>query len=190
MVHLPVSGNTRLMQESELIQSILNGHTADFTQLVKTYETAVFRMVMGFVHQKEDAEDITQEVFVKVYQSLDSFEGRSSFSTWLYRIAIHVSLSALQKRKRRKFWSMAAELLQLPSGNKDPEQELTEKSEKGLLRKAIDTLPEKQRMAFILSRYEELPQKEVALIMDISEGAVEQLLLRARENLKKKLQHP
>lgn len=172
------------MQETALIQSILNGHTADFTQLVKSYETAVFRIVMGFVHQKEDAEDITQEVFVKAFQSLDRFAGRSSFSTWLYRIAIHTSLNELKKRKRKKLWSLATEMLQFPSGNKDPEQEMTGKSEQEQIRKAIDTLPEKQRMAFILSRYEELPQREVAQIMEISEGAVEQLLLRARDNLK------
>ena len=85
---------------------------------------------------------------------------------------------------------MALEMLQFPSGNKDPEQELTGKSEQELIRKAIDTLPDKQRMAFILSRYEELPQREVAQIMELSEGAVEQLLIRARDNLKKNLQHP
>lgn len=71
-----------------------------------------------------------------------------------------------------------------PSSNKDPEQTLAEKTEQDEIRKAIDRIPEKQRMAFILSRYEELPQKEVAQIMEISEGAVEQLLLRARDNLK------
>lgn len=85
---------------------------------------------------------------------------------------------------------MALDLLLLPSGNKDPEQELSGKSEQELIRKAIDTLPDKQRMAFILSRYEELPQREVAQIMELSEGAVEQLLIRARDNLKKKLQYP
>jgi RNA polymerase sigma-70 factor (ECF subfamily) len=81
-------------------------------------------------------------------------------------------------------------MFQFPSSNKDPEQELTGKSEQELIRKAIDTLPAKQRMAFILSRYEELPQREVAQIMELSEGAVEQLLIRARDNLKKNLQHP
>ena len=178
------------MEEAARIQSILAGHTAEFTHLVKAYETSVFRIVMGFVHQKEDAEDITQEVFVKAFQSLDRFAGRSSFSTWLYRIAIHTSLNELKRRKRRTLWSMAADMLQLPSTNKNPEQALAEKAEQDEIRKAIDRLPEKQRMAFILSRYEELPQRDVALIMEISEGAVEQLLLRARDNLKKTLQRP
>ena len=178
------------MEEAESIKSILAGHTAEFTHLVKAYETSVFRIVMGFVHQKEDAEDITQEVFVKAFQSLDRFAGRSSFSTWLYRIAIHTSLNELKRRKRRTLWSMAADMLQLPSTNKNPEQALAEKTEQDEIRKAIDRLPEKQRMAFILSRYEELPQRDVALIMEISEGAVEQLLLRARDNLKKTLQRP
>ena len=178
------------MQEREIIRSILSGHTTDFTLLVKAHEAAVFRIVMGFVHQKEDAEDITQEVFVKAFQSLDRFAGRSSFSTWLYRIAVHTSLNELKKRKRRTLWNLAAEMLQLPSANKDPEEALTEKTENDQVRNAIDQLPEKQRLAFILSRYEELPQHEVALIMDISEGAVEQLLIRSRDNLKKKLKRP
>jgi RNA polymerase sigma-70 factor (ECF subfamily) len=178
------------MEEAARIQSILAGHTAEFTHLVKAYEASVFRIVMGFVHQKEDAEDITQEVFVKAFQSLDRFAGRSSFSTWLFRIAIHTSLNELKRRKRRTIWSMASELLQLPSSSKDPEQAFAEKTEQDQIRRAIDRLPEKQRMAFILSRYEELPQREVAQIMEISEGAVEQLLLRARDNLKKTLLHP
>ncbi len=178
------------MQETVLIQSILAGHTDGFAQLVKTYEAAVFRIVMGFVHQKEDAEDITQEVFIRAFQSLAGFAGHSSFSTWLYRIAIHTSLNELKRRKRRRLWSLAAEMLQLPSGNKDPVQELSAKTEQDQIRKAIDRLPGKQRMAFILSRYEELPQREVAQVMEISEGAVEQLLLRARENLKKYIQRP
>jgi RNA polymerase sigma-70 factor (ECF subfamily) len=178
------------MQETLLIRSILAGHTADYTQLVKKYEAAVFRIVMGFVHQKEDAEDITQEVFIKAYQSLAGFAGQSSFSTWLYRIAIHTSLNALQKKKRRNIWDRVTDLLQLPSAARNPEQLLQDKSEQEKIRVAIDTLPEKQRMAFILSKYEELTQREVARIMEISDGAVEQLLIRARENLRKKLTTP
>jgi RNA polymerase sigma-70 factor (ECF subfamily) len=145
---------------------------------------------MGFVHQKEDAEDITQEVFIKAYQSLAGFAGQSSFSTWLYRIAIHTSLNALQKKKRRNIWDRVTDLLQLPSAARNPEQLLQDKSEQEKIRVAIDTLPEKQRMAFILSKYEELTQREIARIMEISDGAVEQLLIRARENLRKKLTTP
>ena len=178
------------MQETILIQSILAGHTADFTQLVIKYEAAVFRIVMGFVHQKEDAEDITQEIFIKAYQSLGGFAGQSSFSTWLYRIAIHTSLNAIQKKKRRNIWDRVTDLLQLPSANRNPEQLLQDKSEQEKIRIAIDSLPEKQRMAFILSKYEELAQREIARIMEISDGAVEQLLIRAKENLRKKLTPP
>ena len=178
------------MQETILIQSILAGHTADFTQLVIKYEAAVFRIVMGFVHQKEDAEDITQEVFIKAYQLLGCFSGQSSFYTWLYRIAIHTSLNAIQKKKRRNIWDRVTDLLQLPSANRNPEQLLQDKSEQEKIRIAIDSLPEKQRMAFILSKYEELAQREIARIMEISDGAVEQLLIRAKENLRKKLTPP
>ena len=81
------------MHESELIQSILDGNQQDFKLLIKKYETNVFRAAIGFLHNKQDAEEITQDVFVKVYQSLSSFKGKAAFSTWLYRITVNTSLN-------------------------------------------------------------------------------------------------
>ncbi|MBI3139030.1 MAG: RNA polymerase sigma factor [Sphingobacteriales bacterium] len=177
------------MQDSELIRSVLQGRVTLFTQLVKKYEIPVFRIIMGLLHNKEDAEEVTQDVFVKVYQSLDRFAGRSSFSTWLYRIAIHTGINFLRKRNRRSIWERAADLVGFASSEKTAEQLLSEKSDAEYIRQALDSLPEKQRLAFILTRYEELPQKEVADVLAITEGAVEQLLIRAKNNLRKKLEN-
>ncbi|MBK8785060.1 MAG: RNA polymerase sigma factor [Chitinophagaceae bacterium] len=176
------------MHESELIQSILDGNQQDFKLLIKKYETNVFRAAIGFLHNKQDAEEITQDVFVKVYQSLSSFKGKAAFSTWLYRITVNTSLNYLRKKKRRGFWIGLSDLLQIPSKDKQTETIITERSEKIIIQHAIDKLPEKQRLAFVLSRYEELPQRQVAEIMKITEGAVEQLILRAKSNLKKKFE--
>ena len=176
------------MDEYELIQSILSGNQQDFKLLIKKYEANVFRTAIGFLHNKQDAEDITQDVFIKVYQSLSSFNGKAAFSTWLYRITVNSSLNFLRKKKRRGFWVALSELIQIPSKDKPGEIALTEKTEKAIIPQAIDDLPDKQRKAFVLSRYEELPHIQIAEIMKITEGAVEQLLHRAKINLKKILE--
>ena len=173
------------MDEYELIQSILSGNQQDFKLLIKKYEANVFRTAIGFLHNKQDAEDITQDVFIKVYQSLSSFNGKAAFSTWLYRITVNSSLNFLRKKKRRGFWVALSELIQIPSKDKPGEIVLTEKA---IIQQAIDDLPDKQRKAFVLSRYEELPHIQIAEIMKITEGAVEQLLHRAKINLKKVLE--
>ncbi len=176
------------MNEIELIHRILEGNQQDFALLIKKYETNVFRTAIGLVHSKEDAEEITQDVFVKVYRSLSSFSGKSAFSTWLYRITVNSSLNFLRKKKRSGFWVGLSDLLQIASKDRAAETIMTEKSEKAVIQQAINSLPEKQRLAFVLAKYEELPQKQVAEIMNLSEGAVEQLILRAKNNLKKKLE--
>jgi RNA polymerase sigma-70 factor (ECF subfamily) len=176
------------MHEVELIQSILDGNQQDFKLLIKKFEVNVFRTAIGFLHNKQDAEEITQDVFLKAYQSLSSFRGKAAFSTWLYRITVNTSLNYLRKKKRKGFWIGLSDFLQIPSKDKQAETIITERLEKTIIQQAIDNLPEKQRLAFVFTRYEELPQKQVAEIMKISEGAVEQLLLRAKNNLKKKLE--
>jgi len=176
------------MYEAELIDSILKGNQQDFVLLIKKYQQGVFRTSMGLVHNSEDAEEITQDVFVKVYQSLSSFNGKAAFSTWLYRIAVNTSLNYLRKKKRKNFWTGLTELLQVASKDKSIETIITERSDNAVIQQALDALPEKQRLAFVFSKYEELPQKQVADIMNISEGGVEQLLIRAKNNLKKILE--
>lgn len=176
------------MHEAELIHSILDGNQQDYAILIKRYQVNVFRTVMGFVHNKEDSEEITQDVFVKAYQSLSSFSGKAAFSTWLYRIAVNISLNYLRKKKRRRFWIGLSDFLQVASKDKSAETVITERSDSAVIQLALDALPEKQRLAFVFTKYEELPQKQVAEIMQISEGAVEQLILRAKMNLQKKLE--
>lgn len=176
------------MDEVELIQHILHQNHEDYAILIKRYQVNVFRTAIGLLHNKEDAEEITQDVFIKAYQSLASFNAKAAFSTWLYRITVNMSLNFLRKKKRKTFWTGLTEVLQLASKDKSAETIITERSENAVIQQALDTLPEKQRLAFVFARYEELPQKQVAEIMHISEGAVEQLLLRAKLNLKKILE--
>lgn len=175
------------MSEEQLIKEITAGNDAAFRTLMERYQRQVFRTTMGFVHMKEDAEDITQEVFIRVYQSLHTFHGESEFSTWLYRITLNMSLNFLRRNRKKRVLQSLETLFTLRSDEKNPLEEMESAERDRRIRKAIDTLPERQRMAFILSRYEELPQKKIAAVMNRSEGAVEQLLQRAKEILQKKL---
>ena len=89
------------MQTEELIESILNGNHRDFEQLIKKYQPNVFRVAMGLLHSKEDAEEITQDVFVKVYQSISAYNGKSAFSTWLYSCLLYTSPSPRDRTRYR-----------------------------------------------------------------------------------------
>lgn len=184
------------MTDTEIVQLVIAGNREAFRTLAEKYQGMVFRTCMGFVHDKEDAEDITQDVLVSVYQSLEKFKGQSSFSTWVYRIAINASLNFVRKKSRlsifQRFETLFGfektnEIQQIESGSFNPEQILTNKERSDSIHRALDSLPENQRIAFTLSKYDELPQRDIAQILNITEGAVEALLQRAKANLQKKL---
>jgi len=178
------------MSDKQLIEEIRSGNLDAFSILMERYQQQVFRMAMGFLHIKEDAEDLTQEIFIRLYESLHTFHADAAFSTWLYRIALNMSLNQLRKNKKRQLLQSIESIFNRDSREKTPLEMLESKERDREIQAAIDALPERQRMAFILSRYEELPQKQIAAIMNRSEGAVEQLLQRANENLRKRLQTP
>jgi RNA polymerase sigma-70 factor (ECF subfamily) len=149
---------------------------------------------MGFVHEKEDAEDLTQEIFLNAWKSLAKFRGDSTFSTWLQRIALNACFNYTRKNKG----TILTRLTPYPESEgkpqpiillyeEDPEKILIKKEHTQWLKKALDSLPEKQHTAIILSKYEELPQKEIAEIMNTTEGAVEALIQRAKKNLREKM---
>lgn len=175
------------MSDEQLIHEILSGDTSAFKTLMEKYQSQVFRTTMGFLHSKEDAEDITQDIFVKVYQSLTSFKGESEFSTWLYTVTVNMSINFITRNRKNRLLQSLEDIFSRPSSEKTPLEQLEESERDQRIRKAIDSLSEKQRTAFILSKYEELPQKTIASVMNTSEGAIEQLLQRAKNNLQRKL---
>lgn len=184
------------MEEFEIISDILKGDKEKFRLLVDKYKQMVFRTCMGFVHDKDDADDLTQEVFIQVYQSLSKFNKKSAFSTWLYRISVNASLNKIRKTSGRSLFQRFESVFSGEDKNypqfsisdmEDPENILIRQEHSRWLQKALDSLPENQRTAIILSKYDDLPQKEIAEIMDITEGAVEALLQRAKKNLREKL---
>ena len=182
------------MTDNEIIQQVVNGDKEVFRLLVQRYQSMVFRIAVGFVHSKEDADDLTQEIFIQVYHALSKFRGESNFQTWLYRIVLNAALN--HTRKNRNIFQRIGSLfhpdlekekyLRIPE-TEDPENILINEEHREMVRKALDTLPENQRSAIILSKYDDLSQKEIAEILGTTEGAVEALLQRAKSNLRKKL---
>jgi len=162
-----------------------------FETIISEYQTMVFRTAIGFVHSKEDAGDLTQEVFLKVFRSWNTFRGDAEISTWLYRITINLCLNHIEQQKRRKFFQITGDSLNdffnRQSEEKNPHQLLEESELTKTIQNAIDDLPDKQRTAFVLSKYDDLSQQEIAAVMETTEGAVEQLLQRAKANLREKL---
>jgi RNA polymerase sigma-70 factor, ECF subfamily len=184
------------MTDSEIIIKVLHGDRNSFGILVEKYQSLVFRTCMGFLHDKDDCDDLTQEIFIQAYLSLKSFKGESAFSTWLYRIAVNASLNKVRRNSGNPilnhldslFGSGKEKEISLPASDlENPESILIRQEHSKWLQNALDSLPENQRTAIVLSKYDDLPQKEIADIMQTTEGAVEALLQRAKANLRLKL---
>ena len=184
------------MEESEIIKQIQQGNRNSYKILVERYQAMVFRTCLGFLHQKDDADDLTQEIFVQAFQSLSSFKGNSSFSTWIYRIAINASLNKVRQPSKRNLFQRLDGLFNPEKNNADilsgivtdnPENILINEEHRNWVQNALNSLPENQRIAIVLSKYDDLPQKEIAEIMNTTEGAVEALIQRAKSNLREKL---
>ena len=183
------------MEFSPDIQALKSGNQEAFRALVKHTQNQVYNTCFGFVHNLHDAEDIAQEVFVEVFESIKGFNEDSSLSTWIYRIAVNKSLDFIRRKKRKKRW---AELTRISTENSEeennwfrhdqnPQLDMEQLERVSILNSAIDSLPVNQRKAFTLHKYEELSYAEIASIMNVTVSSVESLMHRAKENLKKKL---
>lgn len=150
----------------------------------------VFRTCMGVLHDSGDADDVTQEVFIEVFRSMGKFRADAKISTWLYRIALNKSLNFIRDNRKHGALSLSGTPPNdaLAAHRTDgPEEVLQNKEKKKILEQAIDSLPAKQKKAFVLSKYDDLSYKEIAEVMKLSVSSVESLLFRARQNLQKKL---
>jgi RNA polymerase sigma factor (sigma-70 family) len=182
------------LNQPELIVQLQQGDGQAFTKLVDQWQDMVFNTAVGIVQNEDDADDITQDVFIQVYQSVSSFKGESKFSTWLYRIVITKSLDHLKKKKRKKRFGFVQSLF---GNNSDEEIHPTEFNHPGVLIEnkeraaelfnAMQQLPDNQRIAFTLHRLEGQKHQEIAAIMNLSVTAIESLIARAKGNLRQLL---
>jgi RNA polymerase sigma-70 factor (ECF subfamily) len=173
--------------DDDLIRKISKRDLIAFQQLVERHYTFVYNTCFNLIGNSQQAEETVQDVFFQVHKSAGSFRHRSKVSTWIYRIAVNRSLNVIRHNKRTRWIkSLAAEEIEEARG-KEPDKLLEKKEMKDLIKAAVNALPEKQRVAFILNKYENLSPGEIAEILHISTNSVEVRIHRAKINLQKKL---
>ena len=177
------------MDDAELVASARAGDHEAFATLVGRYENRIVRLVRGMVPES-DTEDVTQEAFLKAYRKLGNFDGRSSFYTWLYRIASNTAMDWRKKEKHRRH----APLPEGPEGedaaqsfDAGPEDATTRRELSAKIDAAIEALPEKYHEILVLREIEGLSYEEISARLGMSKGTVESRLFRARERLRERL---
>jgi len=183
------------LSEEHFISQLRAGDHSAYNELVRLFGDKVHNTTISILQNEEDAEDITQEVFIEVFKSVHSFKGQSTLSTWIYRIAVIKSLEYLRKKKRKKRFAVVQSLFGmesvLPETDKPhfyhPGALLENKERSAILFAAIDKLADSQKTAFVLHKIEGLSYSEVAEVMKTSVPSVESLMFRAKQNLQKLL---
>ncbi len=184
----------RNKKDFELVRKAKSGDGRAYDILMEQYHDAVFNIVYRMVRNKQEAEDLTQETFIKAYNSINSFNEEYAFSTWLFKIATNHCIDFFRKRKL-KTYSMDEPVqykedeIKHEYASDDPtmEHRMIDSEKSRLIREAINKLPEKYRMAIILRHHEEKSYDEIAQILNLPLGTVKARIFRAREMLKKHL---
>ena len=172
------------VDDREAVEACQRGEREAFDHLVERYERDVYRLCYRYVNDPQDANDMAQEVFLKAYRAIGRFRGDSSFSTWLYRIAVNTCLNFRSSRRPE------ADALSdsLPDGHAGALDTIVADERARRVREAVTRLPEKQRATLILKIYHELTHEEVAAVVGASVGTVKANLFHALGNLRKMLQ--
>lgn len=156
----------------ELVELYQNGNETSFNELVRRYQEKIYWVARRFVNDHDQADDIVQEVFVKVYSALKNFRAESSVYTWLYRITVNVALNALRKQRIRDYVRIDEHFEKADDKYEQPDVLFEKEEEQKLIEEAIAKLPEKQKAVFILRYHEELSYEEISLILKTSVGGL------------------
>ncbi len=181
--------------EDALIAQAREGDARAFGTLIRRYEGKIFRLAQHITQNREDAEDVLQETFLKAYEHLDQFQGNSKFYTWIVRIAVNQALMKLRKRKTDKSVSLDEQLdtgedtvvREIAAWDENPEQRYSREELNSILDSAVQSLAPPYRAVFLLRDVEDLSTEETAEALDLSIPAVKSRLLRARLQLREKL---
>jgi RNA polymerase sigma-70 factor (ECF subfamily) len=173
------------LDDAQLVTACLEGRRDAFDVIVERHRRAVYQVCYRFVNEHEDASDLTQETFVRAWRGLRNFRGQAALSTWLYRIAVNVSLNRVSSKKAETE-PLDADRFIDPRAEQ-PGADLEREQRAIAVRKAIASLPEKQRATLILRTYQELSHQQIADILGSSVGAVKANFFHALANLKKRL---
>lgn len=183
------------MEEKELILRLKKNDQIAFGFLVDLFSKKVYNTCIGMLQNLEDAQDVTQEIFITIHLNVKDFKEESSLSTWIYRISVNKCLEFIRKKNRKKrsgifrsiFSADGEKSIENHSDFSHPGIQLENKERSIILFKAIGLLPEQQQTAYILHKIEQVSYNEISVIMEVSLSAVESLLFRAKQNLKKQL---
>ena len=182
-------------EELELVTKARTGDQAAFSSLVNRYEGKIFRLAMNIAQNREDAEDVLQESFLKAYEHLEQFQGNSKFYTWIVRIAVNQALMKLRKRKSDRSVSLDEQIdtgedvvvREIAAWDPDPEEQLSRGELQTILTEAVDSLAPIYKTVFTLRDVDGLSTEETAEVLDLSVPAVKSRLLRARLQLRDRL---
>lgn len=181
------------IRDREIFEQVLNNDKQAFRSFIQKYQQLVYKTCYSFLRNREDAEDITQEVFIEVYKNASRFRFESEISTWLYRISVNRSLNYI-KKKKAKHWFLdfksifeKDDEIENVSSKEDPLLDAENADLNIILNKALNSLTYKQKIAFTLNKLEGLSNSETAKIMNVSVSSVDVLVFKAKKVLQKKL---
>lgn len=193
----PYPGGGATAADAELIAQLQQGSEAAFRTLVARYQNQVYATAFALLRSAEEAEDVAQEVFVEVYQTVARFRGEAALGTWLYRLAASRALQHQRRLRAKKRFAYFTSLLGFnnqvlhePPDHAHPLALLEGEQQLRLLLAHIGRLPAQQQVAFTLRHEQELSYEEIAAVLDTTVSAVESLLFRARQTLRRHLQPP
>jgi len=177
-------------QEAMIVRKVLQGDVNAFEKLVTEYEKSVYAITLRMTNNAEDAADMTQETFIKAYNSLQAFRGDSKFSVWLFRIATNVCLDFLRSRNRKQTVSLSVEddegeeaQLDIADESQSPELLLERGLTRDAVRRGLDTLPPDYRQILLLREIQGLSYEEIAEALRLEVGTVKSRIFRARKKL-------
>ena len=177
--------------DSELIEEFRRGNVEGFNELVRRYQEKVYWVARRVLGSHDDADDVVQDVFVRVYEALKDFRGESGMYTWLYRITVNVALNTLRKKKFKEFVRYDEMAEQFDTEYEHADAKVLKEEYQTILRRAIDRLPAKQKMVFIMRYYDEIPYDDMAKMLKKSAGGLKAnysiALKKIQEYMKKEL---
>ena len=173
--------------DAELVQEVRDGNRQAFTELMRRYQQRVYWTARRIVGTHEDADDVAQETFVKAYLGLGDFRGDASFFTWLYKIAVNLSLNALRKKQVVTYLRESELISRFLARSEDPSEEVERKETQSRLDRAVAVLPEKQKAVFVLRFFDGLSYEEIADVMKTSVGGLKANYHHALKKIKQSM---
>jgi len=184
------------LSDIQIIRKVIDGDKNAFNDIMNRHEKSILNFAYRMLSNRTEAEDVTQEVFLRAYKNIETFEARAKFSTWLFKIARNLCLNKLRHTFRFPTFSIDKPIkgnerdLQIQIEDKkqvSPSLNILKKELQNIVRTALDSLPKNQKIAVVLRRYEDMSYEEIAMIMNCSVSAVKSMLNRAKQTLKNRL---